>query len=108
MPLSVQHQQSAHPGLANPTELAAQARHAIGALFSAANYSDHRQARLAVREGIETYVHALRAQGASREATTHRVAELLSLPIPSGADTRYLHALRAELARWTTAAYDGR
>jgi hypothetical protein len=108
MPLSVQHQQSAHPGLANATELAAQARHAIDALFSAANYSDHRQARLAVREGIESYVHALRAQGNSRETTAHRVAELLSVPIPTGADTRYLQALRAELARWSTAAYDGR
>jgi hypothetical protein len=34
-------------GLATATELAATARHAIDALFTAANYSDHRRARLA-------------------------------------------------------------
>ena len=108
MPHSVQHQRPEHEGLATSHELAAVARHAIGTLFKAGTYSDHRQARLAAREGVERYVHALRAEGTSREATMYRVAELLSIPVPSGGDAHYVHALRAELARWSRAAYDGR
>ncbi|HWZ60467.1 MAG TPA: hypothetical protein VNW46_15915 [Gemmatimonadaceae bacterium] len=98
----------AQHGLATAKESATAARHAIDALFNAANYSDHRRARLAVREGVESYVHALRAEGASREAVMHHVADLLSGPTPAGGDVRYVHALRAELARWSAAAYDGR
>ena len=108
MPLPAQHQHDAHQGLATAPELAALARHAIGTLFGAANYSDHRHARLAAREGVERYVHALRVEGMSREATMHRVAELLSVPVPHRGDARYVHALRVELARWSAAAYDGR
>jgi hypothetical protein len=108
MPLSVQHQHSAHPGLATAAELAAMARHAIETLLSAANYSDHRRARLAVREGVEHLVHALRAEGTSREGAVRRVAELMSGSGASGGDVRYVEALRVELARWCTAAYDGR
>jgi hypothetical protein len=108
MPLRIEHQQPTHLGVATAHELAAAARHAIRALFSAANYSDHRQARLAVREGVERYVHALRAEGTSREAMMHRIAELLSVPVPSSGDAHYVHALRAELARWSMTAYDGR
>ena len=99
MPLSVQH---------SAPELASVARHAIDALFSAANYSDHRQARLAVREGVELYVHALRAAGVARDAALRHVAEFVASSAPSGGDGRYVQALRAELARWSAAAYDGR
>jgi hypothetical protein len=97
-----------HQELATASELAAMARHAIQTMLSAANYSDHRRARLAVRDGIEHYVHALRADGASREATVHRVADLITASASSADDVRYVQALRVELARWCTAAYDGR
>jgi hypothetical protein len=107
MPLSVQ-QEHSHQGLATATELAAMARHAIDTLFSAANYADHRRARLAARDGIERFVHALRAEGTARDAAVRRVADLISGAASSRGDVRYVQALRAELARWCAAAYDGR
>jgi hypothetical protein len=100
--------QSGAHALATANDLALQARHALEALFSAANYADHRRARLAVREGIEMYVHALRAEGASRDIAVRRVAELIPAGEQTADDGRYVQALRAELTRWTTAAYDGR
>jgi hypothetical protein len=101
MPLS-----PAHPEAIG--DLAEQARHAIEALFTAATYSDHRRARLAVRDSVERYVYALRAEGASREITMRRVAELIPAAESSSDDGRYVQALRAELSRWSAAAYDGR
>jgi hypothetical protein len=47
------------PRCSTANELAATARHAIDALFNAANYSDHRHARLAVREGVENGARAM-------------------------------------------------
>jgi hypothetical protein len=108
MPLSLQPQQPAPQGLPTARDLAVQARRAIETLFSAVNYSDHRQARLAVREGIESYVRALRAEATARDVALRRVAELIPVAEASSEDGRYVQALRAELTRWSTAAYDGR
>jgi hypothetical protein len=102
---------SGHGGanlLATANDLALQARHALEALFSAANYADHRRARIAVREGVEIFVHALRAEGVPRDVAVRRVAELIPAAEASADDGRYVQALRAELTRWSTAAYDGR
>jgi hypothetical protein len=108
MPLSLPHQPSASPGLPAARDLAVQARRAIEALFGAANYSDHRRARLDVREGVELYVHALRAEGAPRDVALRKVTDLIPVAESSSEDGRYVQALRAELTRWSTAAYDGR
>jgi hypothetical protein len=108
VPLSLSHQQSTPPGPIPVRDLAVRARRAIEALFSAVNYSDHRRARLEVREGVESYVRALHVEGTSRDATMRLVADLIPPVESSSEDGRYVQALRAELTRWSIAAYDGR